>query len=466
MAVMQTAVPVTDHPASGKVNQLYLLTISLTAALGGLLFGFDFSVISGGIHLIREYFQVGELGEGFLGASLYIGCIAGAAIAGKLSDRYGRKRSLAVSAVLFAISCMGAALSHNMYFFIVNRLIGGLGVGMASILSPLYIAEVAPGKIRGRLVSINQLAIVIGIFITYFSNYLLLKRFGNDSWRWMIGVGTIPSLLFFITSLIIPESPRWLLKRNKREAAYRIFSKIGDKVYADQQMKAIDKVAHTGGKSSRRLLFRPEMKLVLTIGIVLAVFQQWCGINNIFIYAPKIFAAAGYGATSQLFQTIIIGLVNFLVTILAMALVDRLGRKKLLLFGSLSLAVIYGVLGILFYAGAEQHGGLLPLILAAIAAYGISLAPVTWVMISEIFPNDIRGVGMSVSTMCLWFACFVLVQTFPYILGHLQGAGTFWLFAVICAGGFLFIKIKVPETKGKSLEEIEELFRGKLSEGS
>lgn len=462
MAVIQTTRQTMGPPVSGgpaeKINHLYLLTISFTAALGGLLFGFDFSVISGGIHLIREYFNTGDLGEGFLGASLYIGCIAGAAIAGKISDRYGRKKALALAAVLFFISCLGAALSHRMYIFIINRLIGGLGVGMASILSPLYIAEIAPEKIRGRLVSINQLAIVTGIFVTYFSNYLLLQKFGAASWRWMIGVGTVPSLLFFIAALLIPESPRWLAGRGKTAAAGEVLRRIGDERYVKRQMESITTV--TAGKKAPalRLLFRPRMKGVLIIGITLAVFQQWCGINNIFIYAPKIFAAAGYGAASQLWQTVIIGLVNFLVTILAMMLVDRLGRKKLLLGGSLALALIYGVLGFLFYAGQEQSGGLLPLILAAIAAYGISLAPVTWVMMSEIFPNEVRGLAMSVSTMCLWFACFVLVQTFPYIMGHLAGAKTFWLFAAVCLGGFLFIGLKVPETKGKSLEEIERMF--------
>jgi len=288
---------------NGNVNTRYLLLISLSAAMGGFLFGFDFSVISGGIQLIRNHFGVDEVGEGFLVSSLYMGCIIGALIAAKLTDRYGRKPVLALSAILFAFSCFGAALSQTMSFFVVNRLLGGLGVGIASIISPLYIAEISPERIRGKMVSVNQLAIVIGILITYFSNYLLLKEFGDESWRWMIGVGTIPSLLFLLAVLSIPESPRWLLMQNKAAKALQALKKIGDNDYALSQMNNITQSIQSVKKSSFKELFQPRMKKVLVIGIGLAVFQQWCGINIIFTYAPKIFAAVGYNDSDGLWQT-------------------------------------------------------------------------------------------------------------------------------------------------------------------
>lgn len=455
---MAVSLPPTDEviPATaGKTNLTYLIAISLTAALGGFLFGYDFSVISGGVHLIRQHFGVGDVGEGFLGASLYIGCIGGAVLAAGLSDRYGRRPVLAMAALFFGLSCVGTALAGSLNAFILFRLVGGLGVGVASIVSPLYIAEVAPGHLRGRMVAVNQLAIVVGILITYFSNYWLLRAFGGESWRWMLGVGLVPSALFLGLVLLIPESPRWLAGLGQTDRALAVLRRIGDDTYARAQWQGMAGLAQPTEQPRLRELFQPQMRLVLTIGLVLAVFQQWCGINNIFTYAPRIFAAAGLDDKEGLRQTVVIGVVNLLVTLLAMRLVDRVGRRKLLLFGSLGLCVLYTGLGYTFWSGQPNQTVLLVLLLACIGVYGVSLAPVTWVVNAEIFPNRLRGTGLSFVTLFLWVACFALIQTFPWLFNRLNGAYLFWFFAVVCGAGFGFIWRNVPETKGKSLEQIE-----------
>lgn len=441
-------------------NIRYILTISFISALGGLLFGFDISVISGALPFITPYFELSEWGKGFAVSSLYLGCMAGCLIAGTLSERYGRKPGLLFSAFLFGISAIGVALSHQLFWFIFFRIIGGLGVGMASMLSPMYIAEISPASIRGRMVSINQLTIVIGILLTYYINYLLAAH--PHGWRLMFGCGLVPSLLFFIGMLFVPESPRWLISAGKEDKSKKVLQKIGGSNYAEQLISDIENTIEENQPRKWSVLFDKRIFPILLIGIGLAVYQQFCGINVVFFYAPDIFAKTGAGVQSQLQQTIAIGAVNLVFTLLAMWLVERAGRRGLMLFGSAALAVCYLIIGFLLHDIAGNGFWLLLFILLAIASYAVSLAPVTWVLISEIFPNRIRSAGVSIATFFLWLACYVLTLTFPVIMDKFGGYTAFWIYAAICVLGFLFVHFKVRETKGKTLEEMEEVFSMKV----
>lgn len=442
---------------TGKLNRKYFVVITLIAAFGGFLFGFDFSVISGGIEQIREYFNVGPGGEGFLVASLYLGCIIGSGLSGIIGNKLGKKFGLTFSAILFAISCVGIFFSENIYVFVLYRFFGGLGVGLASALSPLYLAEIAPDHIRGRLVTVNQLSIVLGIFITYFSNYFILTHFANDPWRWMFGVGSIPSFLFFISSLLIPESPRWLMLKGKSEDALNILLKLGDNEYADMQFAKLKFIVPKRGTNFFNIKLNKSIRKILLIGITIAIFQQLCGINNIFVYAPKIFASVGLNAQNQLYQTVFIGLINLFSTILVILFVDKWGRRRLLLAGTTSLVIAYLLIGLFFIFSVDNNLILLFLMLFAIASYAISLAPVTWIILSEIFPANFREYGMSISVFSLWLSCFLVLQTFPVLVYYLSPGYTFLMFTFICLLGFLFIYYNIPETKNKSLEEIEKL---------
>lgn len=446
-------------PSTANYNFRYILTISFISALGGLLFGFDISVISGALPFITPYFHLSEWGKGFAVSSLYLGCMAGCLIAGTISDRYGRKPGLMLSAFLFAVSATGVALSHTLFWFVGFRIIGGLGVGMASMLSPMYIAEVSPAEVRGRMVSVNQLTIVIGILLTYYINYLLAS--GPQGWRWMFGCGLVPSVLFLVGMFFVPESPRWLVSKGKEQKSEKILRRIGGAAYAGEVIAGVRETAVSSGDPARSgwsLLFSKRWMPVLMIGIVLAVFQQFCGINVVFFYAPDIFARTGASVQSQLLQTVAVGAVNLVFTLLAMWLVERAGRRSLMIFGSLSLAVCYVVIGFLLHGLAAGGFWLLLLVLVAIASYAVSLAPVTWVLISEIFPNRIRSTGVAIATFFLWLACYVLTLTFPVIMKDFGGYTAFWIYAGICVLGFLFVYFKVRETRGKTLEELETFF--------
>ncbi|HEX5555577.1 MAG TPA: sugar porter family MFS transporter [Chitinophagaceae bacterium] len=445
--------------STSNYNFRYILTISFISALGGLLFGFDISVISGALPFITPYFHLSEWGKGFAVSSLYLGCMAGCLIAGSISERYGRKPGLMLSALLFGVSAIGVALSHQLFWFVFFRIIGGLGVGMASMLSPMYIAEISPAPIRGRMVSINQLTIVIGILLTYYVNYLLAS--GPQGWRWMFGCGLVPSLLFFIGMFFVPESPRWLVKAGKQDKSRRILQRIGGADYAGDVISQIK--GSVGEKRASRgfqwsLVFDKKIFPVLIIGIVLAVYQQFCGINVVFFYAPDIFAKTGASVESQLLQTIAVGAVNLVFTLVAMWLVERAGRRGLMLFGSVALAVCYVAIGFLLHDMGSNGFWLLILVLLAIASYAVSLAPVTWVLISEIFPNRIRSEGVAIATFFLWLACYILTLTFPVIMKQFGGYTAFWIYAGICVLGFLFVYFRVRETKGKTLEELESFF--------
>jgi sugar porter (SP) family MFS transporter len=437
-------------------NKPYIVRLSVTAALGGLLFGYDIAVISGTIPFITEYFNLTNWWKGFIVSSLYIGCMIGAALAGRLSDRYGRKKMLILSSVAFGITSIGTGLSNNLVSFFIYRLVGGLGVGAAAMLSPMYIAEVTPANIRGRYVAINQFTIVIGILISYLVNYLLLS-IGENAWRWMLIAEFVPSLLFFFSMFLVPETPRWLAKNGQYHKAGFVLNKIGNADFAEKTIADIKSSLENETQGNLRLVFSRSMRLVLLIGVVLAFFQQWSGINVIFFYAPDIFAKAGAGVESQLFQTVIVGVMNVIFTLVAMWLVEKLGRKKLLLISSCGMAVSYIIIGILFYTGNISGYILLIFSLLAVASYSTGLAPVTWVVLSEIFPNRIRGQGMAVATLSLWLGTFTLTLTFPALMATLTGSFTFWLYALICILGFIFILFTLPETKGKTLEELEKM---------
>jgi sugar porter (SP) family MFS transporter len=445
--------------------------ISVVAAMGGLLFGWDWVVIGGAKPFFQRYFQLTtELQIGWANSCALIGCLIGALAAGALSDKFGRKRLLIVAALIFAVTSLGNAIANEFTIFIAWRIFGGVAIGLASSLSPMYIAEIAPAQIRGKLVAINQLTVVIGILLAQYINWFLVRDlpagapddfirnswFGQQGWRWMFGLTSAPALLFFIGMLFVPESPRWLAKNGGANIARGILQKIGGENYADAAVAEIQSTLASEEIQRVRFadLLEPKMRRVIVLGVVLAVFQQWCGINVIFNYAEEIFHAAGYDISSVLKNIAWTGSVNLAFTFVALGVVDRAGRRPLMLFGSAALAIIYVAMGFCYHGGVKGLPMLL-LVLAAIGCYAMSLAPVTWVVISEIFPNRIRGAAMAVAVSSLWIACFLLTYTFPILNAKLGSAGTFWLYAAICLVGFVFIKFKLPETKGKTLEQIE-----------
>ena len=436
-------------------NYRYLLSISFATALGGLLFGFDISVISGTIPFLQKYFNLTEGAKGWLVSSALLGCVVGATLSGRLGDRFGRRIILQVCAVFFAVSAVGSGFAESVTGFVLYRIMGGLAVGGASVLAPMYISEVSPAEIRGRMVSINQLAIVFGISLAYYSNYFLL-RLGDESWRWMLASGAIPSVVFFVSVCFVPESPRWLVKRGHPEKAALILSKIGNETYAREELSAIKgSLSEEVRRGTLKDLMKPEMRFVLLLGIFLAIFQQWCGINVIFFYAPDILAKSNIGLDSALFQTTLIGLTNLLFTFVAMWAIDKIGRKSLMLIGSIGMALCYLVVGYLMKTGNNSGWLMMVFILLTIALYAISLGPVVWVVIAEIFPNRLRGTGMAVATFFLWVSCYTLTLTFPMIMGAIGGNGAFLIYALLCLAGAMITNQFLPETKGKSLENIE-----------
>ena len=460
-------------PAStaAHYNTSYIWAVSSSAALGGLLFGYDWVVIGGAKPFYEKFFHLSQPSlQGWAMSCALVGCLIGALVSGELSDHYGRKRLLMLAALVFGVSSVGTGMAGTLSHFVIWRILGGFAIGLASSLSPMYIAEIAPAEQRGKLVSVNQLAIVVGILLAQVVNWLIAKPVpvnatfdqilfswnGQVGWRWMFGVTAIPSLLFFVATLLVPESPRWLVQKGASEKARGILSRVGGDAYAGRVLDEIVATtrAEAAGATVARL-FEPRMSKVLLLGIVLAVLQQWCGINVIFNYAEEVFSAAGYEVSSILFNIVITGVVNLVFTFVALFSVDKFGRRVLMLTGAGGLAVIYTILGALYRIHSRGPHMLL-LVVAAIACYAMSLAPVTWVIISEIFPNKIRGTAMSVAVTSLWVACFILTYTFPLLNNALGAAGTFWIYAVICLAGLIFLSVRLPETKGKSLEEIEE----------
>nr|WP_317170661.1 sugar porter family MFS transporter [Sphingobacterium litopenaei] len=438
-------------------NNRYILAISFISALGGYLFGFDFAVISGALPFLRIVFELDAWWEGFLTGSLALGCIVGCLIAGKLSDSYGRKFGLFGAALIFAVSSFGMAIAPQLETFVVMRFLSGIGVGMASMLSPIYIAEISPAQVRGRNVAINQLTIVIGILITNLVNYKL-SILGEDSWRWMFGLGVVPSLLFLIGIVWLPESPRWLIAKGRLEEARAVLLRFGNSAVVE---KTVDEVVNSNKETSPisfKEVLHKSVRPAVVIGVTLAIFQQFCGINVVFNYTSTIFESIGASLDQQLFETVSIGIVNLLFTLVAMWQVDKLGRRPLMLIGALGLAITYVVLAFLLQ---NQISSVLVsiFVLLSISVYATSLAPVTWVLISEIFPNRVRGMATSLAMVALWSAYFILVFTFPILAEKLGTYGPFYLYAGICVLGFVFVLRKVKETKGQTLEELEGNFR-------
>ncbi len=432
----------------------YVILISVVAAFGGLLFGFDTAVISGTINFIQPYFELSEAGLGWTVSSLLFGCIAGVSLAGKAGDYYGRKKVLMLAAVLFLVSAVGSAMSTSLPFFITARVIGGVAVGVASILSPMYIAEIAPAKYRGQLVSLNQLAIVTGILVAFFTNYLLVDT-GENNWRWMLLVMAGPALLLFFSLFFVPESPRWLVAQNRNSDALKVIIKTTRKDEAQERLIEIDQSLQNHDEANYRDLLDAKVRPILWLGIILAIFQQITGINTIMYYAPKIFAQIGQSNDTALLQTIAIGGTNMIFTIVAMLFIDRFGRKFLMISGSVGMTVMLAGLSSLYFTGNATGVLVFVFILGYIAFFAASLGPALWVVVSEIFPNRLRSKGMSVALVSLWIAATLIAIIFPVMLEALNGAVTFLIFAFICLVNLWYVIRYVPETKGKTLEELE-----------
>jgi MFS family permease len=530
---------------SVRYNMKRLWLVCFVAAMGGLLFGYDWVVIGGAKPFYEPFFDIvgDSFWQGFAMSAALFGCILGAMMSGALTDQYGRKRLLILSGFLFTLSAIWTAVCSDLTMFLIARLVGGLGIGLASNLSPMYIAEISPAEVRGRFVSINQLTIVVGILAAQVINLMIaapvptadqlrllvneesaaramaghadfdlaaekaaaLERIDEQAlaavatehqetqylvlddatslqakqdkvdedvrimttylrptwnsqrgWRWMFGAETVPAFLFFLLMFFMPESPRWLVKKGRTEQAERILTAFGGSEYARFEVEDIKATIAAEEVARVRFsdLLEPKLLKILGLGVFLAVFQQWCGINVIFNYAQEVFQAAGYEVSDLMFSIVITGIVNLAFTFIAIFTVDRIGRRPLMLLGAAGLAGIYAVLGAGFYL---QSSGIhmLILVVAAIACYAMSLAPITWVVISEIFPNRIRGAAMSVAVVSLWIACTILTFSFPVMKEHLGAHGAFWSYGVICVIGFFFILKHLPETKGKSLEDIE-----------
>jgi sugar porter (SP) family MFS transporter len=444
---------------------------ALVAAMGGLLFGYDWVVIGGAKPFLEQHFALTTGAQvGWANSCALVGCLAGSLATGGLTDRLGRKRLLTASAVLFAGSSLLTGAAASFSGFVMWRIAGGVAIGMASNLSPMYIAEVAPAHQRGRLVALNQLTIVVGILAAQVVNWLIAVRFPvtglaeaqrqawnvAEGWRWMFYAVTVPSVLFFAGSLLVPESPRWLLKTGDRRRARQVLARIGGDAYADSAIRDVETTLamERAAESGWRELVRPDVRRILGVGVALAVLQQWSGINSIFNYAEDIYRSAGYDLGDVMFNIVITGAINLVFTLAAIATVDRLGRRKLMLAGCAGIGVSHLLLGGA-YALHLQGTLVLTLTLCSLGCYALTLAPVTWVLIAEIFPNRIRGAAVSVAVSALWIACFLLTFAFPLLQAEVGMAGTFWLYAMICFAGFGFVLRRVPETKGKSLEDIE-----------
>ena len=457
-------------------KRFFILFFAIVAALGGFLFGFDTAVISGTIGFVQQQFDLNAVQEGWFVSSALVGCLTGAMVAGNLSDIYGRRTMLLVAAGLFLFSAMGCMLSADFNMLVIYRIIGGLGVGMASMLSPLYISEYSPSHLRGRMVALYQLAITFGILLAYFSNAGLLKLSGTGSfsetdnmltlvidqevWRGMFGAEMIPAGLFLITLLLIPESPRWLVKQRKSSQALEAFLKIADDQTARDEIREIEDVI--GEKEvPLKVVFAQPLKPAMMIGILLAVMSQFSGINAIIYYGPRVMAEAGLAISEALGGQVTIGLVNVVFTILAMATIDRFGRRPLLIFGVSGAALSLLMVGFYFLSGSANPTWLLVFIVLFIACFAFSFGPVVWVILSEIYPTRIRGRAMSVATFSLWLANTLVGQVVPWLLDNLGPTFTFWMFALTCSPAIWIAWKKLPETKGRSLEDIEKHWYGK-----
>jgi sugar porter (SP) family MFS transporter len=455
----------------------YVIFLSFVAALGGFLFGYDTAVISGTIDQVTRQFQLDAIMQGWYVGCALVGSILGVAVAGMLSDRFGRKMTMILSAVLFSASGIGCAVSSSVDQLVFYRIIGGIGIGVVSIISPLYISEVAITRYRGRLVSLYQLAITIGFLGAYLVNYQLLniagsgialgsglvsKIFVSEVWRGMLGMESLPALLFFIVIFFIPESPRWLIVRRQDEKALSILTRIyRDSAEASHQAGNVKGQLQAGSKSSWKLLFRPGYRKALIIGVAIAILGQFMGVNAVLYYGPTIFTNSGLSSGDSLFYQVLVGLVNMLTTVLALAIIDKVGRKKLVYYGVSGMVISLLLIGFYFMAG-QQLGvpniALLIFFLSYIFFCAVSICAVIWVLLSEMYPTSVRGMAMSIAGFSLWIGTYLIGQLTPWMLQNLSPAGTFFLFAVMCVPYMLIVWKLIPETAGKSLEEIERMW--------
>ncbi len=452
------------NPTSARPQSGFLVLVCLVAALGGLLFGYDTAVIAGAIGFLQEHFQLSPAMKGWAASSALLGCVLGVSVAGAVSDRFGRKPVLVLAGVLFLASAVGTALPSSFTAFVLFRVLGGVGVGVASMASPMYIAEVSPAAVRGRMVSVNQFAIISGMLVIYFVNYLIARQ--GDAvwnremgWRWMFGSGVAPAAVFLGLLAWVPESPRWLVEHGREDEARTILTRIGGEPHAAAELPAIrDALAEDRARVGAE--FTPGLRRALVIGVALAVLQQVTGINVFLYYAPEIFKQLGAGMDVAMLQTIVVGAVNLGFTVVAIWTVDGFGRRPLMIMGSAGMGIC--LLGM----GAAAQAGVVPLwtlalVLGYIACFALSVGPVTWVLLSEFYPTRIRGRALSVATFCLWVANFVVSQTFPILDGNpwlverFRHGFPFYVYGVFC-GILVWLVVRyVPETRGRSLEDIE-----------
>jgi MFS transporter, SP family, galactose:H+ symporter len=460
----------TDVPSARptRSTSVILLAVGAVIMLAGLLFGYDQGVISGALDGIQKEFSVGTLLLEVITSWVTLGAMVGALVAGALADRLGRRLTIVTAAALFVTGALVESLAPGSYVLVAGRLLVGFGVGVASVAAPLYAAELAPSRVRGRMVSLYQLAITIGIFVAYFADYLLIN---GDRWRVMLGISAVPGVLLLLAILPLPDSPRWYVSRNRHEEARSTLQRVEPGVNIDQELADIEDLNAVEAAGSWREVFALRWRRPLVIGVMLAVLQQFTGINAVIYYADKIFAAAGFGspASESLATLWAIGSVNVVFTFVAVAWVDRFGRKPLLLIGSLGMGASLIVVGAMFEvmgAGANGHPssptttGVVTMValIVFIASFAFSLGPVVWTIINEIYPSHIRGRAVAVATAANWFAAWLVAQFFLSLVGLITEAGTFWLFAAFCAATFVFVRRVVPETKGKTLEEVEALW--------
>jgi len=451
-----------------KQKKTSVLLITLVASLGGFLFGFDMAVISGVLPLVQKQFALSASQEGWFVSSALVGCIIGVAISGELSDRFGRKKPLILTAVLFVASAMGCALFPNLSGVIAFRVLGGIGIGIASNVVPLYISEIAPAQIRGRLVTYYQFALTLGILVAYLSNAALLNGvsaqhvtasalnsiFNQEVWRGMLGMGVLPAVLFLFGLLLIPESPRWLIQKGRTAEGVSIISSITGQTLPEIHPEQFTTESNNS-KSSYKELFAPSMRKALLIGVLLPLFSQFSGINAIIYYGPRILGNAGISLSNSLISQIIFGLANMIFTLFAIWKVDSWGRRPLYLYGTAGAAISLILTGICFYFNATSSIWLLVCVLAFLACFACSIGPLKFVVASEIFPGAIRGRALAISIMVMWVADTIVGQITPILLNQIGSAGTFWFFAFFCIIAFIVVYKLLPETKGKSLEQIE-----------
>jgi MFS transporter, SP family, arabinose:H+ symporter len=460
-------------------NLVYVIFLASVAALGGFLFGYDTAVISGTIGTVSSQFGLNDAGTGWYVGSALVGSIAGVAIAGKLSDYFGRKIVLILSAVLFSVSAIGCIVSGSVSELVIYRIVGGIGIGVASVISPLYISEISVARYRGTLVTLYQLAITIGFVGAYLVNYgidaygvgidetvettgLWSKVMVTENWRGMLGSETIPALLFFIALFFIPESPRWLVLKSKEGTAQKTFGKIYGVAEAKNQVNDLKNLIQSEKETDWRILFQPGFRVAMFIGVSLAILGQFMGVNAVLYYGPSIFQQTGLSEGDSLLYQVIIGFVNFASTVLAMVVIDKIGRKKLVYYGVSGMLITLILIGFYFVINKTVNVvppiTLLILIILYIFFCAISICVVIWVLLSEMYPAKVRGLAMSAAGFSLWIGTFLIGQLTPWLMTTLSAAGVFWLFAVMCLPYLYIVWKLVPETTGKSLEDIERMW--------